>query len=354
MAFLASDTAVHNLLAKQTVEKSIELQVALGQIRKSAGEFPARILAIDPHRMHSYSKRHMRRRKPAVEDEPTKCSQAFFCLDSDSHQPVAFVLGGPAASIQRATIQLLDICRQILNPSAMAKPLVLADTEHNCWEIFSHARREQAFDLLCPMQRQPAILRGITSADPSHFQPRWAGYATANFPYQFRNDKAAEAFHMIVQRCGETPDQYNFKPFVATRSDDPVQQLTVDFPQRWRIEEFFKNYQDLGWSKAGTFNLNIRYGQMTMALLAQAAIANLRKRLDQPMASWDSLHLAKELFAGLDGDVRVEHQTIIVTYYNAPHALKAAFQGMPQKLEREGIRPNIPWLYDFKIDFRFR
>ncbi len=57
---------------------------------------------------------------------------------------------------------------------------------------------------------------------------------------------------------------------------------------------------------------------MTMALIAQAAIDRLRKRLAQPDASWDAEHLAKAYFAGLEGDVRVEGNTIIVTYYNAP------------------------------------
>ena len=44
---------------------------------------------------------------------------------------------------------------------------------------------------------------------------------------------------------------------------------------------------------------------MTMALVAQAAIDGLRKRLAPPVADWDAAHLAKDYFAGLEGDVRV-------------------------------------------------
>ncbi len=46
-----------------------------------------------------------------------------------------------------------------------------------------------------------------------------------------------------------------------------MQDLSLNYPQRWHIEEFFKNDQALGWHRAGTMNLNIRYGQMTMALV---------------------------------------------------------------------------------------
>ncbi len=58
-----------------------------------------------------------------------------------------------------------------------------------------------------------------------------------------------------------------------------------------------------------------------MALIAQAAIDQLRKRLAPPAENWDAEHLAKAYFFGLEeGDVRVDTDTIIVTYYNAPDA----------------------------------
>jgi len=111
----------------------------------------------------------------------------------------------------------------------------------------------------------------------------------------------------------------------------------------------------LGWNRAGTCNLNIRYGQMTMALIAQDAIHRLRKRLGLPAASWDAGHLAKAYFAGLEGDVRVEGNTIIVTYYNAPDAnkLREHYENLPAKLRAENIDPRVPWLYGFELDFRF-
>jgi len=66
--------------------------------------------------------------------------------------------------------------------------------------------------------------------------------------------------------------------------------------------------------------------------------------------------LAEKLLAGLDGDIRVQGDTILVTYYNAPDTekLRPLYEGLPAKLQAEGVRPNIPWLYDFKLDFRFR
>src|SRR5205823_6546880 len=56
------------------------------------------------------------------------------------------------------------------------------------------------------------------------------------------------------------------------------------------------------------------------------------------------------------GDVRVTADTIVVTYYNAPNteALKGHYEGLPDKLQAQGVKPEIPWLYGYKLDFRFR
>ena len=103
-------------------------------------------------------------------------------------------------------------------------------------------------------------------------------------------------------------------------------------------------------------NINIRYGQMTMALLAQTLIHGFRKRLGAPFAAWDANHLASAIFRGLDGDIRVVDDTIVVTYYNAPNQerLRAQYENLPAKLVAEGIDPRIPWLYGFQLDFRFK
>ena len=56
------------------------------------------------------------------------------------------------------------------------------------------------------------------------------------------------------------------------------------------------------------------------------------------------------------GDIRVAEDTIIVTYYDAPNVeqLRDHYENLPEKLLAQNVNPRIPWLYDFKLDFRFR
>jgi len=52
----------------------------------------------------------------------------------------------------------------------------------------------------------------------------------------------------------------------------------------------------------------------------------------------------------------VKNNKIIVTLYDVPKSLglKKHYENLPFKLKKEGVNPQIPWLYNFEIDFRFK
>ncbi len=76
----------------------------------------------------------------------------------------------------------------------------------------------------------------------------------------------------------------------------------------------------------------------------------------QPAEALQLARFASAIFRGIDGDIRIRDNTVLVTLYNAPHPdlLKPHYENLPQILEREHVDPRIPWLYNFKLDFRFR
>jgi hypothetical protein len=80
------------------------------------------VLAIDPHRLQSYSKRQMSRMKPSRDAKPTKMAQTFFLLDADTFQPVCFTVGSGARRATQAAAELLALARQILDLNPQAPP----------------------------------------------------------------------------------------------------------------------------------------------------------------------------------------------------------------------------------------
>jgi hypothetical protein len=352
LPFVATDPAIHHLLGELSVADAMELQVALGKLRMVSGHFKGKLVAIDPHRVRSHSKRQMRGRVEKHESRPFKMAQTFWALDADTDQPICFTTGTSSRSVADATPQLMDMVEGILQPSP-SQTLVVADSEHFSGELISDIHQRTGLDLLVPMPNRKVYRKRFSEIPEEQFARRWAGFATAKLPIELKRSNPGK-YYQFVERYGEQQEDWDYKGFLSTSDRDEVDALVADFPKRWHVEEFFKSNQSLGWKRGGTMNLNIRYGQMTMALIAQTAIHQLRQRLSEPYSKWDATHLAKDVFHGLEGDVRVTDDTILVTYYNAPETLRAHYEDFPEKLAAENVEPTVPWLYNYRLDFRFR
>ncbi len=346
LGFLVTDEQVHDLLDKHTVNDAESLQEALAAIRHNNGHYQGDLIAIDPHRIVSTTQRIMPKKKKQPEEPARKVLQTFFALDTQTGQPIGCGIGSPGANTTKATIELLNMVK-IVNQKA----LILADKEHFTEELFREMNQNSDFEFLVPAissEKIKKIERSLT------YERKWAGFAIAEIMFNFTG--CAEKYRLICQREGETLKDYVYKSFL-TLSDKPARELLSEcYQERWSIEEFFNFDGAMGIDRASTFNLNIRYGKMSLALLAQAATYELRKKLPKPYDRWNSTHLADALFTKIDGDIRVKGDTIIVTCYNAPNELnlKNNYQNLPTKLIAEGINPQIPWLYNYKLDFRFK
>ena len=340
LPFVATDRSIHDLLDQHTVREAESLQLALGQIRQCQGHYPGKIILIDPHRIKTWSKRQLQLKKANISSPACKMLQTFFAIDGESGQPYGFDIGSPSLTVSQATPSLVDRTAAILPEKA----LLVADVEHFTFELLEYLARHKHFSILLPAPKRKNLLKQISAMD---YMPLWAGYAVAEGKH--------ESCRLIVQRTGETETSYVYKPFVTTSRLPAADLMTLVFPERWNIEEFFNMEAALGWNRASTLNLNIRFGKLSMALIAQAAIYELRKKLPNNISNWTAESMARKLFSGIDGDIRVKDDTIIVTLYNAPTSIiKEYYVNLPQKLESEGVDPRVPWLYNFKVDFRFK
>lgn len=346
LGFLVTDSHVHDLLNKHTVSEAQALQESLAVIRANNGHYKGDLIAIDPHRIISTSQRIMPKKKKQPGEPSRKMLQTFFALDTQTGQPIGCGIGSPGVNTTRATIELLNMA-ELVNKNA----LILADKEHFTEYLIRSIEQNSDFEFLVPAISTEKIRKVERSQT---YQRKWAGYAVAETMFNFAGHK--EKYRLISQREGETEKDYVYKSFL-TLSNKPATELLSDmYRERWSIEDFFNFDGAMGFNRASTFNLNIRYGKMSLALLAQAATYELRKKLPKPYNRWNSTHLADALFKKLDGDIRVKDNTIIVTCYNAPKELNLQnnYKDLPAKLIAEGINPKVPWLYDYKLDFRFK
>ena len=231
------------------------------------------------------------------------------------------------------------------------KALFVADKEHFTRQVVDYFDQHPTFDILMPA---PQIKKITHIVDQLEYRPLWPGYALGCTAFHFKD--SCRALKLIVQRQGEQADKYNYTTFLTTSNKKPLELLTQIFPKRWTIEEFFNFNGDMGWNRASTFNLNIKYGKQTLALIAQAATHQLKNKLPSDYKTWTAAHTAQQVLTNMEGDIRVKDDTIIVTCYRDHEKLnlRKNFEHLPQILEAEGVNPKIPWLFDYKRDFRFK
>lgn len=350
LAYIATDRAVHELLDTHTISEAKTMQIGLGKLRQASGHYEGKIFAYDPHRINSYSKRIMPFKKGKPNSRSKKVLQTFFSINAITGQPFGFTIGSSGRTTSKASLELLDMMNNIIPQGG----LILADAEHATVKIMQRFYEDKNYDIIMPMSKTKKLINILKQLE---YQRKWPGYSIATTEYQLGD--MSQPINLIAQRTGETESEYQYKGFASTSLNSGVgalKMLTQDYPERWTIEEFFNFEAAMGWDKASTLNLNIRYGKMSLALIAQTVAYQFRQKLPKPYKTWTAKHLANTIFYGIDGDLRVKNDTIIVTMYNIPEHLgiRKYYEHLPEKLEKEGINPRVPWLYNFKIDFRFK
>lgn len=346
LGFLASDEHVHDFLDNHTVCQAQELQETLAAIRLNNGHYEGDIIAIDPHRIISTTQRVMPKKKKQPRSPSQKMLQTFFALSTQTGQPIGCGIGSPGVNTTKATIDLLHMVQRVNK-----KALILADKEHFTERLVRAINQDYQFEYLVPVISTGRIKKIEKSLS---YKMQWAGYGVAETMFNFSGHK--EKYRLIVQREGETEPGYQYKSFLSLSDKPATTLLSETYCERWSIEDFFNFDGAMGFDRAATFNLNIRYGKMSLALLAQAASYQFRQKLPKPYNRWNATHLSDAVFNKIDGDIRVKDDTIIITCYNAPNELNLQdnYQDLPEKLLSQGINPRVPWLYNFKVDFRFK
>jgi hypothetical protein len=190
---IATDKEIHWLLDKHTVYESERLQEALGKIRYSRGDYKGRILAIDPHRIRSHSRRVMPKKKSKDKSLAEKILQTFFCADTETRQPIFFKIGTSSQTVSRATRELLKVVREIIPEDS----IFLADNEHFTESLIREFVEDKKYNIVIPLPSTNKVYNIVTKLK---YKKYWAGYSIGEGRYKF-NDSSLET-RLIAQRCG--------------------------------------------------------------------------------------------------------------------------------------------------------
>jgi hypothetical protein len=344
MSRLVTDEQVHLLLNSHTMKDAHNMMHNLGIQRKLSGHYQGDLIAIDPHRIISSSKRVMAKKKKNPNAPSQKMLQTFFSVSAETGQPIMATMSSTGMPTTKASLSLISTTDKIIK----APSLLIADKEHFTNELFEKVSNNRNLNLLTPAINTQRIKNILKTLEYTKLR---AGFAIAETDFYF--DGQNTKHRLIAERLGEK--DYSYSGFLTTSSIDAQTLLCENYDKRWSVEEFFRFENDMGLNRASTMNLNIRYANLSMAMLAQAATYELRKNMTGDYKKWNARHIANEVLAWNDGDIKVKDDTIIVTFYgSSDYIKKEEYINLPAKLIQRGIDPHIPWLYNYKLDFRFK
>jgi hypothetical protein len=346
MGRLVTDQQAHLLMNHHTMEQTQQMLVNLGIQRQLSDHYKGELIAVDPHRIISSSKRVMAKKKKVSDAPSKKMIQTFFAVSAFTGQPIMATMASTGMPTSRSTLSLLKSLENIIKSDS----LLMADKEHFTYDLFKEMQQKSTFDFLVPALNTKRIQNQIKTLT---YKTLWAGFALAETTFKF--DEHPKQFRLIAQRTGERKENFNYNAFITTSDKSAKTLICDDYDKRWSVEEFFRFENEMGLNRASTLNLNIRYARLAFSMMAQAATYQLRNKLKGDYNNWNAEHLAREILAWTDGDIKVEDDSIIVTIYDPhKHLDTNKYVNMSRILENEGVNPKIPWLYDFKLDFRFK
>lgn len=105
------------------MEDAQQMVVNLGIQRQLSGHYTGGLIAIDPHRIVSTSKRIMAKKRKVPSRPSQKMIQTFFSVDAQSGQPIMFTMSSSVGCTTWATKQLLSLTGRIVRD----KSLLVAD-----------------------------------------------------------------------------------------------------------------------------------------------------------------------------------------------------------------------------------
>lgn len=182
MGRLVSDEQVHLLLDKHTTEQAQAMLLNLGIQRQLSGHYQGDIIAVDPHRIISSSKRVMSMKQKNPNAPSQKMLQTFFSVSAQTGQPIMATMSSTGMPTTKATSILINETGKIVRSHS----LLVADKEHFTRELLSVGGRHENYNLLVPAIKTSRVLKTLGSLT---YERLWAGFAIAETTFSFDKEE---------------------------------------------------------------------------------------------------------------------------------------------------------------------
>jgi hypothetical protein len=347
---MPSKSYLHKFLDQITVSCAENFQIFSAKAFDKLGIFKGKIINLDGHFIAYFGKSKIGKDKHPTRNISMNGIKTLFAQDQETGNPVFASVAYPRKGLtpENVTIPMLEIVKDIL--PGIEK--VVFDKWFSVGSLLEYLDKKMGLKYVTLIKLYENRIEEMKSMPKEKFKPligtdRQIAFKDTNLRNYSGNMKL-----IVVSFLEDGVEKYYgylTNDYVSTE-----EQILDQQSWRWRIENFFKNCNFLGFDALPSVELNKIAALLSMKVLSFNLIACLRKDLGEDFEKMTVESIFEQIieFPAL---VQAKGDKIIITFYgNYKNSHKAAVQKLMKKFDETGMNAPISWLGNRRIEIRFK
>jgi len=347
---MPSKSYLHKFLDQITVSCAENFQIFSAKAFDKLGIFKGKIINLDGHFIAYFGKSKIGKDKHPTRNISMNGIKTLFAQDQETGNPVFASVAYPRKGLtpENVTIPMLEIVKDIL--PGIEK--VVFDKWFSVGSLLEYLDKKMGLKYVTLIKLYENRIEEMKSIPKEKFKPligtdRQIAFKDTNLRNYSGNMKL-----IVVSFLEDGVEKYYgylTNDYVSTE-----EQILDQQSWRWRIENFFKNCNFLGFDALPSVELNKIAALLSMKVFSFNLIACLRKDLGENFEKMTVESIFEQIieFPAL---VQAKGDKIIITFYgNYKNNHKAAVQKLMKKFDETGMNAPISWLGNRRIEIRFK
>ena len=248
------------------------------------------------------------------------------------------------ATVAQTTDAIASLTGDILDGSYM----LVADKEWYCGQLIQELHEQYGISVLVPVKKSNSRMTEFSAIPMSEYKKSDFGNIAAVYTTMKGFNGPLKMF------VKDQPDGSVFALITPEQTAGPGEAFP-NYTKRWRIENFFSENTFLGINHLPSLNLNAIQALLSLKLVAYHVMDNFRNDLGVDYATKTPETIYNEFVNGVQGRIELKKGAIVVHVYNFKHerAVASIMNNLNDKLLKANVDPNIPWLGNRRLEFRF-
>lgn len=347
---MPSKSYLHKFLDQITVSCAEDFQIFSAKAFNKLGIFKGNVINLDGHFIAYFGKSKIGKDKHPTRNISMNGIKTLFAQDQETGNPIFASVAYPRKGLtpENVTIPILEIVKDIL--PEMEK--VVFDKWFSVGSLLEYLDKKMSLKYVTLIKLYGNRIEEMKSISKEEFKPLIGTDRLIAFKDTTLRNFSGNTKLIVVKFFEDGIEKYYgylTNDYVSTEK-----QIIDQQSWRWRIENFFKNCNFLGFDALPSVELNKIAALLAMKIFSFNLIACLRKDLGGDFEKMTVESIFEQIieFPAL---VQTKGDNIVVTFYgNYKNSHKVAVQKLMKKFDETEMNAPIPWLGNRRIEVRFK